>query len=173
LALAPLGSSPFLSPVSDVAADAFAASLAALQHTLHSRFGKAGLPQDELARFSWSRVYGELGAAAISSPALRDGIAALQTAVTIAPTRATAFINLGVALETAGQLDAAIEATQRAVQLDPMRATGWANLARLQHKRGNVAAAREVLMMAARAGIDDPRLQALAAQLFQASAPVP
>lgn len=169
VALAPLGSSPFVTPVREVAPEAFTASLAALAASLQARFGagpggQAVLP-DERGRIAWSRVYGELGSAALNSPAFVAGIGALQRAVAIAPSRATALINLGVAFERTGQLDAAIQATQSAVELDPLRATGWYNLAQMQHSRGNIAGARNALALAAEAGVQDPRLTALAAKL--------
>jgi hypothetical protein len=42
------------------------------------------------------------------------------------------------------------------------------NLARLEYGRGNVAGARHVLEQAAQAGVSDPRLQAMTAQLSRA-----
>jgi tetratricopeptide (TPR) repeat protein len=164
ISLAPLGSSPFLTPVSEVAPDAYAPGLAALGRSLEARYGSAP-PPDERARVAWSRVYGELGAAALGSPAFVAGIDALQRAVAIAPSRVTAWINLGVALEKAGRLDAAIKTTQHAVELDPLRATGWVNLVRFYLAQRDMAAARNTLALAAEAGVQDPRLSALAAQL--------
>jgi hypothetical protein len=170
--LAPLGAAPFLTPVSEVGEGAFAPSLAALQRALAARFGApgsaTGVPEDERARFWWSRVYSELGTAALASPAFAAGLGALQQAAQIAPARATAWINLGVAYEKAGQVEAAIHMAQRGIEVDPSRPTGWVNLARLEYARGNVAGARHVLEQAAQAGVSDPRLQAMAAQLSRA-----
>lgn len=165
--LAPLGRSPFLSPVSAVAADAFTPSLDGLTRALHARFGAGASdgPRDEPARIAWSRVYGELGSAAINSPAFAAGLAALQRSVAIAPSRATAWINLGVAFEKVDQVDAAIRSTERATELDPLRASGWINLVRIEAARGNVSGARAVLARAAAAGVHDPRLDKLAARL--------
>jgi tetratricopeptide (TPR) repeat protein len=167
--LAPLGSSPFVSPVRDVAAQAFTPSLTALSASLQARFGRGpgrqAMPPDERARVAWSRVYGELGTAALNSPAFVAGIGALQRAVAVAPSRATAWINLGVAFEKTGQLEAAVQATQSAVELDPLRPTGWFNLAQMEHSRGNVAGARHALALAAQNGVRDPRLSALAEKL--------
>jgi tetratricopeptide (TPR) repeat protein len=174
--LAPLGASPFLAPAQEVTADAFTPSLAALQRTLAARFGaqRAEEPAalDERASFAWSRVYGELGSAALDSPAFAVGLRALQHAAQIAPARPTAWINLGVAFEKTGQLEAAIHMTQRGIELDPSRPTGWVNLARVEHMRGNAPGARRVLELAAQAGVRDPRLEAIAVQL-SGSAPGP
>jgi tetratricopeptide (TPR) repeat protein len=172
--LAPLGAAPFVAPVGQVTADSFTPSMAALRRALAARFGvpgaSAGQPADERARFAWSRVYGELGSAALDSPAFAAGLAALQQATAIAPSRAPAWINLGVALEKTGQLEAAIHTIQAGIELDPSRATGWVNLARMELERGNSQGARKVLELAAQAGVSDSRLQALAAKLRTAGA---
>ena len=169
LSLAPLGHSAFLTPVAAPSPEAFSPSLHRLERSLRSRFraspSAASPLAGERARLEWSRVFGELGAAAARTPAIRDGIAALERATQIAPERAVAWTNLGVGLEKAGRLDAAVEVTQRAVVLEPSRATGWVNLARLERTRGNTAGARAVLAAAAHAGVRDARLQALAREL--------
>jgi hypothetical protein len=169
--LGPLQDGAFVAPVGAVSPDAFARARRLLDRALHSRFvappgdSAAAAPSDERARLAWSRVYGELGAVASQSPAIRDGVGALERAVQLAPERATAWNNLGVALESLGQLDAAIEVTKRALQLEPTGATSWVNLARLEQTRGDVAAARKVLKLAADAGVEDPRLRALGLEL--------
>jgi len=128
-----------------------------------------GMPGSARARQGWSRAYGSLGEQAL--PTRPDlAVRALRAAVQLAPARAVAWSNLGLALETTGDLHGAIEATQRAVTIEPDRPTPWVNLARLTLRLGRPTAARNVLELARRAGVRDPRLGELAKRLPARSA---
>lgn len=116
-----------------------------------------GRASAERAQHAWSRAYSALGEQALETQPLLS-LRAMRTAVQLAPFRAAAWINLGAALEAAGDLDAAIAVAERAVVLDPERATAWVNLARFTLRRSGPEAAREVLRLAAHAGVRDPRL---------------
>ncbi len=122
------------------------------------------MPSAQRARHGWSRAYGALGEQALAQrPDL--SVRAFRTAVQLAPTRAVAWSNLGLALETTGDLQSAIAATQRAVTIEPARPTPWVNLARLTLRSSGPAAARGVLEVARRAGVRDPRLRELEQRL--------
>jgi hypothetical protein len=138
-----------------------AAALARLDHIRAARLG-ANPPRSERARHAWSQVYGTLGESALGSI---EAVRALEAAVSLAPTRATAWTNLSVALERSGDLVRALASAQRAVTLAPQRPTPWVNLARLQLALGHPDAAGDVLALARRAGVRDPRLDQLAREL--------
>ncbi len=124
-----------------------------------------GLARAERAREAWSRAYGALGEQALGSA---SAVRALRTAAQLAPERAVAWTNLGVALEAVGDADGAIACARRAIALAPRRATGWLNLARLTLARQGPEAARRVLQLAASAGVHDRRLSRLQSQLDRA-----
>jgi tetratricopeptide (TPR) repeat protein len=126
----------------------------------------SGVPAATHAKMAWSRAYSALAEQATARPDV--GIRALQTAIELTPSRAVAWVNLGVALEQKGELDAAIDVTRRAIQLDPTRPVGWVNLVRLMARRSGPARAAEVLELARRAGVRDRRLDELARSLPQA-----
>jgi tetratricopeptide (TPR) repeat protein len=141
-----------------------AESLAALDRLRVARFGHAGGPRAERARAGWSLAYDALGTALVASD-LPVAVRALRAAASIAPRRAVAWINLGVALEHGGQLVEAARCAQRALQLEPGRATPWVNLARLQLRIAGPESAAQVIALAGQAGVHDARLDALARQL--------
>ena len=123
-----------------------------------------GRPTEARARIAWSAAYSRLGERALTTRGTMEGIAALRIATELEPRRAVAWINLGVALETVADLPGAIEATRRALELEPTRTTAWVNLARLHDKQGDRQGARQVLELAARAGVQDARLDAMRGQ---------
>jgi hypothetical protein len=144
-----------------------ASALARLDRMRRARLDD-GRPSAERARYAWSRAYSALGEQAfLAQPAL--SVRALREAVQLAPQRAAAWVSLGAALEADGNLDAALDATEHAVRLAPERATGWVNLVRFTLQRRGPAAASDVLRLAERAGVHDPRLDALAHTLAQAA----
>jgi tetratricopeptide (TPR) repeat protein len=179
-ALVPLGRSALLTGGTLSSPDALRPALRSLDTAYRSRF-LGLLPKSMRDRVLWSRVYGEVGAVAIGTPAFLDALRVLDRAATLAPERAVAWTNLGVALESVGELDKAVSATRQALCVDPDRPTPWVNLGRLQVRRGDLEGARSVLDAARQAGIQDPRLTALAKELQKelqqappnARAPVP
>lgn len=162
IAVASVRSAPYL-VVASVDEPTGAASVAGLDRLRVARFGTGG-PRAERARAAWSLAYDALGTALLATD-LPAAVRALRVAASIAPARAVAWINLGVALERSGQLVEASRCAQRAVQLQPGRATPWVNLARLQLRIAGPHAAAQVLELAGQAGVRDPRLDALARQL--------
>ena len=143
------------------------ALLAALDARASARFtSDASGPQirGPHARAAWSSAYGGLGKALLSrSPP--TAVSALRRAAQLDPERASAWSNLGVALEAVGDLDGAEQTTRRAVFLDPTRPTPWVNLVRIDLRRNRKRAALVVLETAREHHVHDPRLDALAAQL--------
>jgi tetratricopeptide (TPR) repeat protein len=121
--------------------------------------GRAVAPR---ARLAWSRAYGAVGESALGG---RAAVAALRTAVALAPERPVAWTNLGVAFERIGELDRAIECMLRAIELQPQRSTPWVNLLRFQLARRDRNAAERTLAAAREAGVRDARLTELAARL--------
>jgi Flp pilus assembly protein TadD len=143
------------------------ALLAALDGRASARFAldaSGPLIRGAHAREAWSSAYGGLGKALLSrSP--RNAVSALRRAVQLDPERASAWSNLGVALEASGDLERAVQSTRRAAFLDPSRPTPWVNLVRLEVRRRNRRGALTALDTAREYGVHDPRLDALAAQL--------
>jgi hypothetical protein len=135
-------------------------ALARLDQMRRARF-PSGMPRGERARAQWSRAYGTLGEVAVWSRP-RFAARAFARAVEIAPSRPAAWSNLGAALDGAGDVDGALDASRRAIALDPVRPTPWVNLARFTLRRDGPAAAREVLRLAAAAGVHDARLDEIA-----------
>jgi tetratricopeptide (TPR) repeat protein len=117
------------------------------------------------ARGVVSRAYGRVGSAALSRGETAQASLAFHRATRIAPSRAAAWTNLGVARWRAGQRRAALEATRRAVSIEPSRATPWVNLVRFLLASGDVQAARRAHRAARRAGVEDPRLGRLGQRL--------
>jgi tetratricopeptide (TPR) repeat protein len=140
------------------------ASVAALDALRAARFGGADGPRSARARSAWLLTYDALGTSLLGHD-LPLAVRALRTAAAIAPTRATAWINLGVALEARGQLEEAVRCAERALRLEPARATPWVNLTRLRLRLAGPDAARQVVDLATEAGVRDARLDALAHQL--------
>lgn len=170
--LMPLGISALLTPGTITSPATMLASVGSLDTAYRARFFGL-LPTTERDRTLWSRVYGELGAVAIGTPAAVIGVQQLQRAVSMAPERASGWTNLGVALEHIGNIAGALDATKRAVTVDPARPTPWVNLARLASRTGDIAAARKVIEASRLAGIYDARIEALARQLAVAPAVAP
>jgi Flp pilus assembly protein TadD len=142
--------------------------LDALERNLDARSGGRDgwrtWPANGRARTAWSNAYSTLGKALLPFAA---GSAArtLQRSAELAPERAAVWINLGVALEASGDLAGAERSVRRALELDPLRPTAWVNLVLLRLARHGTPAARAALELARRAGVRDPRLDALSAQL--------
>jgi tetratricopeptide (TPR) repeat protein len=136
-------------------------ALTRLDRMRQGRLGSAQ-PGAERARSAWSAAYDTLGAQAVGS---QIAVSALRTAVAIAPERAVAWTNLGVALEATGDSAGAIACAMRAIGLEPGRSTAWVNLLRLHLARRDPAAARHVLELANRAGVRDPRISEIAREL--------
>jgi tetratricopeptide (TPR) repeat protein len=157
---------PFVQGASNALAPA--ALIAALDLTLAARSGGpegwTAWPVNGRARSAWSHAYSTLGKALLPADA-RAARRALERSAQLAPGRAVAWINLGVALEAAGDLAGAERSVRRALALDPLRPTAWVNLARLRLALGGAPAARTALDLARNAGVRDPRLDALAARL--------
>ena len=101
--------------------------------------------------------------AQLGDPAV--ALRAQRTAAALAPARAVAHTNLGVALEANGDPRGAEQAYRRAIELAPLRPAPWVNLARLTLQAAGPAAAREVLALAESAGVKDPRLDEIGASL--------
>jgi hypothetical protein len=135
--------------------------LARLQRLRAARLD-ARAPQSERGQHAWSEAYSTLGVQALGSA---TAVVALRAAVELAPARAVAWTNLGVALEATGDLPQAVACAHRAIELAPQRPTPWVNLARMQTVLGQNGEARSVLELAKRAGVRDPRLDQLAQQL--------
>jgi len=122
------------------------------------------LPRAERAQQAWAGVYDGVGAQSLArEPA--QAARAFQSAIDIAPTDPTHWTNLGVAREAMGDLEGAIASAERGIALGPERPTAWVNLARLQLRIHDQGAAREVLDLAARAHVRDPRLDELSQKL--------
>ncbi|MFI5308340.1 MAG: protein O-mannosyl-transferase family [Polyangiales bacterium] len=136
------------------ATGASVAGLTSLDRLRLARF-VTGRPSSDRARTAWSQVYGTLGEQALGTAL---GVQALRVATQIAPARAAAWINLGVALEATGDLASALQSAQRAIDLAPSRPTAWVNATRLVLRLQGPDAARRLLDLAAQAGVRDPRL---------------
>lgn len=139
------------------------AALTQLDALRVARLNSAGL-QAERAQQGWSLAYDVIGQRALATDA-RTSLEAFGAAAEIAPWRAVAWTNLGVAQASTGDVAGAMASAEHAIQLAPERATAWVNLARLHLTRGDPAAAREVIELAQRVGVHDERLRALARQL--------
>ena len=152
-------------PASELAPDAL---LARLDRALAARAPEAAgfraWPADGRVRAAWGEAFTTLGSAQLDTDP-RAAVAALTRATELSPGRASTWTNLGVALEAAGHLGAAERSVRRALELDPLRATAWVNFARLRLVLAGPDAARGALDDAFRAGVQDPRLDALAEQL--------
>jgi len=129
-----------------------------------ARDGWQRWPANGRARTAWSNAFSTLGKALLPVDA-RSAARVLQRSAQLAPESTAAWINLGVALEATGDLERAERSVRRALELDPLRPTAWVNLARLRFALGGAPAARSALELARSAGVRDPRLDALAAQL--------
>lgn len=154
---------PYFRAHSEVQSASMAAILVQLDRLRSARL-RADEPSGERARFAWSRAYGALGEQAqLGDPAV--ALRAQRTAAALAPARAVAHTNLGVALEANGDPRGAEQAYRRAIELAPLRPAPWVNLARLTLQAAGPAAAREVLALAESAGVKDPRLDEIGASL--------
>jgi tetratricopeptide (TPR) repeat protein len=116
------------------------------------------------ARLAWSQAYSALGESTLGSHA---AVAALRSAVALAPERPAAWTNLGIALERVGDLEQAMACLVHAIELEPRRSTPWVNLLRLQLTRRDRDAAERTLAAAREAGVRDPRLAELAERLHE------
>lgn len=121
-------------------------------------------PRAERAQEAWAGVYDGVGAQMLASDP-KQAARSFQRAIDFAPTGATHVTNLGVAREAMGDLGGAVTSAERAIALAPERPTAWLNLARLRLKLRDPGAARQVLDLAARANVHDPRLDELSRQL--------
>jgi tetratricopeptide (TPR) repeat protein len=136
------------------------ASRVALGRLERMRAARGGRFRSGRAQHAWSHAYELVGEQALAGD-LDVAERAFRVAVRLAPKRAAALTNLGVVLERRARPYEAATQYQRALQLDPFRPTPWVNLARLTAERRGSAAGLEVLELARRAGIEDPRLTQL------------
>ena len=138
-------------------------ALARLEALRAARLGDA--PHAGPVRLAWAQTFGEFGRMALRVGAMAEGRGALRRAIALQPDYPLSHTSLGVALEAAGELQAALAAHDRARDLDPQNATAWVNGIRLSLRMNLPQRARQLLSAARAAGIQDPRLDRLQAQL--------
>ncbi len=117
------------------------------------------------ARHAWSSAFGTLGKSALAARDERGAASAFRRAVELAPERAVAWTNLGVALAYGDDYLGAIAATEQSLLRDPERGLAWSNLVRFTAVAGNPERARALLDAAAAQGVTDTRLDQLREQL--------
>ncbi len=123
---------------------------------------------------AWSRAFGRVGRGHVLRSrrhATAKNIAAAQSAayatrafraaVRTAPSRATAWSNLGAALASAGDLDGAVVASVEALARDDRRAIAWVNLVTYLRAAGRVDESKAAIEEARRVGLSESELKAL------------
>ena len=99
------------------------------------------------------------GAELLKQGKLAEAVTELQQAITLDPTYAAAFRNLGYAHDRAGQGDEAIAAYRRALALEPRDALTLNNLGVLYEKRGRYEEALAAFEEAANVDPSSPPIQ--------------
>jgi Flp pilus assembly protein TadD len=91
--------------------------------------------------------YSNRGAEEIQNRRVREGHELLETAVTLAPKMAQAWVNLGVAHRRLGRQAEAEAAYRRAIEIDEAQLSAYHNLVGLYRLQGKQHPAREILRL--------------------------
>jgi hypothetical protein len=127
-----------------------------------------GRVSSKFARTAWSTSYSRLGRALLESGLYNDALTSMYRSVDIAPNRARAWINLGVALFDSGRGRTADEALRRAIALDPLDVTSWTYLVRFSLARRNFKTAKEVFGLMRQTGVNEASTAKLAKEIKRA-----